>query len=118
MSNPIFAMIAWEWSHQLAIFLVILLLTFYSVVLRAYRAYRERKPFPIGSLVMCSCLIFGFVMGASGLGEFGAFMAFSIVFGILAGGLIGMFVMLSRGTDQKSPETSPLVGVWDRELDQ
>jgi hypothetical protein len=118
MSNPIVAMMGWEWSHQLAIFLVIVLLTFYSVFLRAVWAHRERKPFPTGSLAMCSCLIYGFVMGASGLGDFGGMMASSLTVGLLAGGSIGTFALLSRETTQKSPEIPSPIGVWDRDLDQ
>ncbi len=101
MSNPIFALIAWEWPHQLAIFLVIVILTFYSVFLRALWAHRERKTFPFGSLALGFCTIFGFVMGASGLGNFGDFMALSLAVGLLAGGCIGMIAMKSPAAAKK-----------------
>jgi hypothetical protein len=118
MSNLNIAMIAWEWLHQLAILLVIVLLIFYSVVLRAFRAHRERKTFPYGSLALCSCLIYGFVMGASGLGNFGDFMAISLTVGLLAGGFVGMLAILSRLVTKQSPNSPTPIGVWDRDLDQ
>ena len=79
------------WPHRLTVFLLIVILTFFTVFVRARRARRRAGLFPIGSLVFCICLLIGFVLGEvrSPFHILG-WTAYGLICGAVAGGLTGV----------------------------
>jgi uncharacterized membrane protein (UPF0136 family) len=104
--------------RQVALLLVVALVTLCGVSHGAFRASRGRGPLPIGLIALGLSLSLGFTLVMTAEGDLVGGMETGLLVGLLAWGLSATVARSSRPTAEKVPVASSPVGVWDRDLDR
>jgi hypothetical protein len=104
--------------RQVALLLVVALVTLSGVSPGAFRASRGCGPHPIGLIALGLSLSLGFTLGMTAVGDLVGGMETGLLVGLLAWGLSAMLAWSPRPAAEKVQVASSPGGVWDQDLDR